>query len=326
MIALAVASAFILNCSEPQKPKTLTGVATFVKGTVILNEAPMKVGAKVKESDVIHVKKKSGAIIQFSTGALITLKSKTKLEVSRLKYGPSGKPVVALSQSRGSTFSKIVPNKAKYSIKTPTAVAGVRGTSFSVSVKKGKKSEIRLLKGKVEVSRVSKKAAKVVEAEPVVLEAGQKIETTEKKITKAKKLSEKETKSLETYDKEVKFVPEKTIALAPEKMAEEIKATQQQVVDTTVVDQVINEKIVVPETKEEAKEQAKKPVAKKPKKKLTLADLRAKYGKLTKIITHNKREYVGGDWKQVGDYHYIRTVGGKKKVKTSDVYKVLPMD
>jgi len=318
VVAVLAAIAFVTNCQEQgsSKPKTLTGVATFVKGKVLVNASPLRIGTKVKSHDVINVKKKAGAIIQFSTGALITLKAKTKLEVSRLFYGANGTPVVNLYQTRGSTFSKIVPNKAEFTLKTPTAVAGVRGTSFSVTVSKNKKSEIRLLKGKIEVRSIDKNGK---ESKPVIISSGQKITVTKAKgLAKTKKMAAGEKQSLETLDT-VSFLSEKSVSAESSIIQKEMAATPNQVISSTVVDDVIAEKIVIAPKKIDG---AAKPKAKK----LTLADLKSKYGKLTKIITHSGKAYVGGDWKQVGDYHYIRTISGKRKVKTSKVFKVLPLD
>ncbi|MDH5716917.1 MAG: FecR family protein [Spirochaetia bacterium] len=330
-IKISVIVAFLLTavgCSEKQKEKEFTGVFTFVSGTVLHNSHPAKVGMNVTQHDIIETNEKSGAIIQFEDSALITLKSNTKLDVNMLAKGEEGKAMINIAQNSGSTFSKITPNKSKYSIKTPTAVAGVRGTSFSVEVSEDKKTDIKLLQGKVAVKKTAPDAAKKEAKETqdifvegakdvVLLEAGQKIESTEKEISKKEELKSEEKIELETLNN-IAFVTEEKL-----KDTSILKKEIENIAPSNVQENITG--VEAEEKKEiiEDKKEVEKPKAKAEPKKITLDDLRKKYGQLSRIKTKSGKEYIGA-FKQAGNEMKITTIDGIVSVPVSDIGKVSP--
>ncbi|MDH5721317.1 MAG: FecR domain-containing protein [Spirochaetia bacterium] len=311
IFTILAAIVFVISCSE--KPKIpQQGVFTFVKGTVLHNDQPAKVGNIVGEADTIVTNEKSGAVIQFENSGLITLKSKTKLDVGKLIKGEDGLSIIELTQESGSTFSKIAPNRGKYSIKTPTAVAGVRGTSFSVEVHEDKKTDIKLLKGKVAVSKTSMKAVVQEEAsQEIILEEGEKIAATAKGIEKKESLVDEEKKELSSLNKIA------MVSVIKLKDTNEIGKATEQNITQEVENQILGE----------AYQESKKPIEPEVEKKnlnirkITLDDLRKEFKKLSVINTKSGKKYIGG-FKQVGGEMHIKTVDGTVKVPVGDIKKV----
>jgi hypothetical protein len=291
-IALVVALTAIIavNCKKDQSTANnaeVKGYLVFLKGNVYVNEKEAVLRGQVKQNDVIRTDKKSAATIQFAESAVVKLQASTQLEVSKLAMG-TDKPDIALLQKKGSTFNKIVKGQADYHLSTPTAVAGVRGTSFSVSVSKDNTTEVQLLKGRVEVKTTS-----ATQEAPVILEEGKKVLVEEDagiiKVSKVEELKKDEAKELTVENKvEVLSQPEiqKFIAETP-------------------------------------KEGEVEKVEKEAPRKLTLEDLKAQYGRLSKIILKSGQTYIGA-FQQKGAEMIIITVDGRFVHKPSDIEKVLP--
>lgn len=335
---IAVLTVFSIQCGEQATPKaySLTGVFTNVKGEVTVNQKKVRVGTRVTKNSTIKVAKKSLAVIQFSTGALITLKAKAKLEIQKLAMNDANIPEISLKQTAGSSFSRINKGKAQYTMNTPTAVAGVRGTSFSVSVSKDKKTKIRLLKGKV-VVKSKKKSAKKKE---VVLKTGQKIAVDNKGLKRVNKLKKTEKESLKALD-QVVFMPKEIINQTDDKkLRTEVRKAATVVIPERVDSVVTSSKLII--SKKEAMEEAKireEEAAASAKEeesisvdddgeeepeKLTLADLRKKYKKISEVTTRSGQKYVG-HFVQTGRNFVIDTVDGKVTIASSQVKKVIEL-
>ena len=298
IISTAVVALVAVGCGEKKEQASLDSAKfTYVKGDVLVSGKPATLGQTVSKDATIEVKNNSMAVLQFSSAASITLKANSVLSIANLSKNDSGKPVIELSQNTGSSFSKIAKGQSEFSIKTPTAVAGVRGTSFELVVGNGKTTQIKLLEGKVQVAKAS--ATKEEMAAAPVVEAGQKVEATEAGVAKPVEITEAEKSSLQAMN---------TVEIAP-----------------------ASGKVVVPESVEKYATGAStsasltEAAAAKPEvKRLTLADIKAKYGRIAKIQTKNGKEYVGY-FNQQGDQMTIQTVDGQVRVPVASVQKVTPM-
>jgi len=300
IISLAAVSFVAVACGEKKEQASLESAKfTYVKGDVLVSGKPAALGQAVSKDATIEVKNNSMAVIQFASAASITLKANSVLSIANLSKNEAGKPVIELSQNNGSSFSKIAKGQSEFSIKTPTAVAGVRGTSFELSVANGKTTQIKLLEGKVVVAKPDATKAELDQA--TVVEAGQKIEATTAGVAKPAEITEAEKTSLQAMN---------TVEIAP-----------------------ASGKVVVPESVEKyatgaapsaslTEAAAAKPVEVK---KLTLADIKAKYGRIAKVQTKNGKEYVGY-FNQAGAEMTIQTVDGQVSVPVANVQKVTPMN
>jgi hypothetical protein len=296
ILSVAAMALVAVGCGEKKEQASLDSAKfTYVKGDVLVSGKPAALGQTVSKDATIEVKNNSMAVLQFASAASITLKANSVLSIANLSKNESGKPVIELSQSTGSSFSKIAKGQSEFSIKTPTAVAGVRGTSFELIVGNGKSTQIKLLEGKVQVAKPEATAEELAQA-PVV-EAGQKVEADATHVSKPTEITEAEKSSLQAMN---------TVEIAP-----------------------ASGKVVVPESVEKyatgAATTASLTDAKPEVKKLTLADIKAKYGRIAKIQTKNGKEYVGY-FNQQGAEMTIQTVDGQVSIPVASVQKVTPMN
>ena len=131
----------------------------YTKGEVYVNDKKVSLDMTLQESDTIITRNQSYATVVFGDSSTLTIKPNSKIYLNLLQPGKT-----EIFQESGKSFSKIRKGES-YTIKTPTIVAGVRGTSFEISATEST-TTIKLLEGKVE-ARSPK--------ETVVIESGQKL-------------------------------------------------------------------------------------------------------------------------------------------------------
>ena len=154
-VATLAIIAFLVGCgSSPVQKKTASLLVIFTSGDVKISrtagEVPAKIGMLVKASDTIKTGKEGAVDLQTRSGSAIRIKSNTTLTVDEISMGSKG--ANRMSLKTGDIMAKVKRQSAgeKFSISTPTAIAGVRGTSFTVSVNKdGRKPRVKVLNGRV---------------------------------------------------------------------------------------------------------------------------------------------------------------------------------
>lgn len=113
---------------------------TYIKGKVEVSKdnrdswIPLKVGDQLSESDVISTGFQSEVKIEFS-GSIMTLGAVTRITLEKLAESTS-KDDVSLYLKTGVVRSKVThpdEKRVSYTVKTPIAVASVRGTDFMVT-------------------------------------------------------------------------------------------------------------------------------------------------------------------------------------------------
>ena len=109
--------------------------------------APLNTGQFVERGDRIITGDKSAVIIQIGDSIMVRLQPKTELTMDTLLDSPE----TGLSLNSGSVLARITKLKAgnSFSVKTPTVVASVRGTAFSVST--GETDTVAVTEGTVAV-------------------------------------------------------------------------------------------------------------------------------------------------------------------------------
>lgn len=151
IVLLILLSVFISNC-KPQPKSNNNITITFISGDVKINDQIASTGIEVKNNDVITTGLKSIAVIQFHDKALVTIQSNSYLKIISANSSDSGN--YELYQEHGTLFNKIQKG-TKFSIKTPTIIAAVRGTSFEIKHDShGKESNCSVLNGIVSVSKL----------------------------------------------------------------------------------------------------------------------------------------------------------------------------
>lgn len=150
---------------QPLLADELYGIFMIVKGTVEVESTKMgkavaKVGAKVYPGDKITTQKDSRAKIVMSDRNVMNLSPESVVTIVKYENDPKAnvKNVeLELSQGkvRNNVEQKYDGDKSKFIIKTPTAVAGVRGTQFLTSFDvKTRMTEIVTFKGAVQMAPV----------------------------------------------------------------------------------------------------------------------------------------------------------------------------
>jgi hypothetical protein len=101
---------------------------------------PLKPGDVINLGDVIRTKSEARAEVTLKDGSIVRIAPRSRLDISH--YSEDGVRKVELSMPRGMVESSVSketaemiksnPKASKFEIKTPVAVAGVRGTNFVV--------------------------------------------------------------------------------------------------------------------------------------------------------------------------------------------------
>lgn len=121
-------------------------------------------GMKLVQGDMLYTSKNSNVALTFSNGNQSVLGENSSLTFDELKKLPHDKNSVSMNLNKGSIFSNVkkkLTNAEKFEIKTPNAVAGVRGTKFFIKTDK-KGSVLYVVKGKVKFKSFNKNNSKPV--------------------------------------------------------------------------------------------------------------------------------------------------------------------
>lgn len=328
-----------------------------------LTEDKASLGTVLKEGDKIETKAKAKVDIQFSDGSAVRLAEKSSLEFSALALNTQGNTDTRLSLVSGKVFAKV--NKAskddQFSVVTPTAIAGVRGTSFVVDRTRNDRSVVKVLEGSVAVSprvralegATAEEISANVELQKIkssLDKAEVILEKDESSIVKApdKKFGEKELTKLDaTLEKDIpKAVTKLTGSGVSKTEEEEIrtivtldKETSDKLVKLNIdpksgkVDEATNaaneaeRKKIEEELAKRQSDELKKfknVLVSAPKNLKTNKDLVNYYEKLEKIVlADGKTTIIGAIVDQQGSTMIVHTEDGIKKINQDDVKEVI---
>ena len=176
---LVILAAWLVPAQTVLGSDPLQATATRVSGQVELvddgdNRIPVRAGQRLNPGQVLECGPDSAATLTLSDGSSVQISSETRIEISDIlsveqddSFSLSlffGRIEMALKKLRGSEI-----------VVTPTSIAGVRGTEFSVGVTEDGGSVITVSTGAVEVaSETDGRAAGQVKLKP-----GQEVEIEE---------------------------------------------------------------------------------------------------------------------------------------------------
>ncbi len=199
LLAVLCLSFNITACKTEKKPEPalLEGIVNFVSGDVTVlkdgKNAPAKAGDKVSAGMRIITGAKSFADIYVGINA-VKMTENSDVEIKTLVRDKSNNTEkTELYLKNGKVFSRIARKLAKgdsYSVRTPTTIAGVRGTDFVVTQTNGK-GNVACLKGKVRV-----RSALQTEAEYVDINGGQEVTVEKGKELTVVSISEENMRNL----------------------------------------------------------------------------------------------------------------------------------
>ena len=219
-------------------------VITFVTGDVKIirkdeqgkvQEIPAKMGMFVYEED--SIKTENGKVdLQTKTGSAIRVKEMTYLSVKSLSGDAGGETKLEMQNGNMIANIKKATTKEDFKVATPTAIAGVRGTTFAVEVDPFEKtSTVKVLEGKV---AVKPRVVALEKASKEEIEKNENLQSLKKLVEKEVVVEENQTAQLDpSIEKKIVKLNEKAEKSSIEDVAksEEIKDLTKNVKETTQV-------------------------------------------------------------------------------------------
>jgi len=174
--------------------KSADAVISFYSGTATIQSAnaqprPVKVQDKVLDGDIIETGDKSSVIVQVGEELLVRFEANTKVVVTSIKNIAKRE----INLEKGKVLSSVQKLKKgnEYFVKTPTAVASVRGTEFLTDYADGKtvvavgKGVVSVVKSETKEEKLAEIGNSVVVTEKVEMRGINQVETLElKKLDK----------------------------------------------------------------------------------------------------------------------------------------------
>jgi len=162
----------------------------FFIGSVTKNNASIEIGEMIKENDRLVTAAQSSCDLKIGE-SIIRIKENSTVLISQLmRKGATEKTALGLDVGKMLCKPKKLMKDESFLVKTPTAVAGVRGTKFTVEADTQKTTRIKVYDGKVKViKRVDKLEGsfeKIME-EAAAVEEKEKVVITENDVKKAEK-------------------------------------------------------------------------------------------------------------------------------------------
>jgi hypothetical protein len=205
MICILISAVISLpGCKKDSDDKTVdaafSGIVNFTEGIVKVGfegtVKPLKTGDTIKEGmKITTIGDKSFTEIYVDDN-VIKVMGNSELEFSRMILRKDGMST-SLTVNKGSVFSRITKKLEKggeYQVKTPHAIAAVRGTEFMVS-DEGKRTNIACVDGKVEVIQTSDETKKVI------LEKKEEVDVAPDSVPVKKQIEDDKLKRIETASK-----------------------------------------------------------------------------------------------------------------------------
>ncbi len=165
VLSMMVISLISGSCQKSSPVAKVDAVVSFFSGTATiqsLNSQPRLIVMKdiVKDGDIIETGDKSSVIVQVGEELLVRFEANTKVSVTSIT--DIAKRVITLD--KGKVLSSVTKLKKgnEYFVKTPTAVASVRGTEFLTDFNEGK-TVVAVGKGKVSVIKSETQEEKLVD-------------------------------------------------------------------------------------------------------------------------------------------------------------------
>ncbi|EKR72919.1 lipoprotein LipL45 [Leptospira noguchii] len=323
-----------------------------------LTEEKAALGASLKTGDKVSTKQKSKIDIQFADGSAIRISENSVIDFDALSINSHGNSDTRLALVSGKVFAKV--NKAskedQFSVVTPTAIAGVRGTSFIVDRSKSDKAVVKVLDGAVAVAPrvvvleglsdeeiakddelkkiqqtvasseivLEKNQASVMKADEKSLDVKDTSKISEKNITSVVKkldnsgISKKEEEEIRTIVTVDKETTEKMVRLNEESSGK----VDEQKAAALEAERKKLESEVAARQEEEAKK-FKQVLISAPKELKSSKDIVNYYERIEKIIMMDGSSMIGAIVDQQGSTMIVHTEQGIKKINQADVQEVI---
>jgi len=177
-------SIFISPLTSFAKEQELVGSFTIIKGDVSVlrsegeNWENAEIDMPVFPGDKIKTEERSEAELILDDGSMLRLEQKTQIEIVSAtveeRNGEEGKKNFSVKLGLGkllSNFKKLMNNQSHYNVITSTAVAGVKGTEFSVECAEDK-TEVVVFEGEVNVINPEGASVDLAQEQQTTVEKG----------------------------------------------------------------------------------------------------------------------------------------------------------
>lgn len=348
---MIISAGLVVSCGQKGSEAANTSMmVVYTTGDAFIlsegkSEAPAKVGMVVREKDVIRTE--SGTIdLQTRSGSAVRVREMTRVTIATL----NGKGDTKLNMNHGGILASVkkAGQGENFSVTTPTAIAGVRGTTFSVDVGEDQRSSVRVIDGSVamapRVAGLDKFTDSQIQADPNLLKLSQ---LSQKEVILTEKTQGQIDQKVETQliaanaalessqpapAKIATVVAETTMAKPIE--SQKIEVSTRELIDAktlVTVDPNIMEKAVSGRQDEAAKEiAAKREVATEgvlsqimddaSKAKLNSEkEIQQHYNKLELIVLKNGEKLRGAVIAQTGNSIVVHSPEGVKKIQRADL-------
>lgn len=278
-------------------PLSAAAAVTIAVGVVFLLGRPKDIALEVayisgsanKAEATLSTGTKSVAMSRLGDFAVVVVGQNARLQLQQAKE-KSGAADITVAHEQGFAFFSVAKSKSVFSVSTPHGAVNVTGTGFAVESSADGMS-VQVLEGSVAV-RSSEAAAK-----PVTITAGQKIRLLPKaQQYEATALSDAESKRLKLYSQLAALAGQSGFQAAADAIVAEIGNAENSAVNL-------------------------KPGSAS---KLTLAEIRAKYGKVSRVNLKNGKSYTGF-FQLKGAQMEIITPSGTVRVPTAELQDVQDM-
>ncbi len=186
-ILMAILLSLWMGCSKSEDEYA---IVSFSIGDVKKNNVDIEIGEIIKEKDVLTTGVQSSCDIKIGS-SIIRVKENSKMLISQLvRQGAMENTALGLDVGKMLCKPKKLLKNESFLVKTPTAVAGVRGTRFIVEADAKKTTRIKVFDGKVQViKRIPQLEDKMTELlnEAPAVEEKEKVVVTEQEVKQAEK-------------------------------------------------------------------------------------------------------------------------------------------
>jgi hypothetical protein len=151
LVIIGITVALLSGCSTNQADEY--AMVMFYIGDATKNNAPLTIGDIISQSDVIRTGKDSFCDIRIG-GSVVRIKENSKVVMSTLTHnGDEENTALGLDVGKILCKPKRLIKSENFMVKTPTAVAAVRGTQFIVEADSKETTRIKVFAGKLKIAK-----------------------------------------------------------------------------------------------------------------------------------------------------------------------------
>ncbi|MFA6449305.1 MAG: FecR domain-containing protein [bacterium] len=142
--------------------QSIKGTVAVLIGSETLEKSAVE-NMKVQEGDTVLTKSKSSLILKFEDGSMAKIGPLSKIKIDKSQSSGQQKQI-SLAVDSGKVWTRVgkLGTDSGFVVKTPTAIAAVRGTYYSSEVEQDASSRFNVFDGEIAVSSVNNPGQQVM--------------------------------------------------------------------------------------------------------------------------------------------------------------------